>query len=215
MWNVGWDKIFKKYNWGKYPDLSIVRVLSKFSNLKNKKILEIGMGTAANFSFFSDKKLKIFGIDGSKIALKDAKKIIKKLKIKADITRGDINNLPYKNNYFDYVVDCECLYSNSKKDSKKILSEVNRVLKKNGYFFSKTFAKSSVGEGLFKKNKKHISSKARYIKKGYGVARISTLPEIKKLYSVDFEIKNIELEFRTYNYLKNSIKEWVLTCKKN
>ena len=35
MWNSGWDKIFKENEWGKYPDMSIVRFISK--KFYNKK----------------------------------------------------------------------------------------------------------------------------------------------------------------------------------
>ena len=214
MWNSGWDKIFKKYKWGKYPDLSLVRFLSKNLNLKNKRVLELGVGTGANLNFFIEKKLKVFGIDGSKVALKIANKNLKRKKKFIKLVQGDIIKLPYQNNFFDYIIDCECLYANSLKDTKKILSEVNRVLKKGGYFFSKTFAKNAVGNHFIRKNRKKKNLSVHFIKKGYGTFRISSLSEIKKIYSSNFKILNIELEIRTTNNMKDFIKEWVVISKK-
>lgn len=214
MWNSGWDKIFKKYKWGKYPDLSLVRFLSKNLNLKNKRVLELGVGTGANLNFFIEKKLKVFGIDGSKVALKIANKNFKRKKKFIKLVQGDIIKLPYQNNFFDYIIDCECLYANSLKDTKKILSEVNRVLKKGGYFFSKTFAKNTVGNHFIRKNRKKKNLNVHFIKKGYGTFRISSLSEIKKIYSSNFKILNIELEIRTTNNMKDFIKEWVVISKK-
>ncbi len=214
MWNSGWDKIFKKYKWGKYPDLSLVRFLSKNFNLKNKRVLELGVGTGANLNFFIEKKLKVFGIDGSKVALKIANKNLKRKKKFIKLVQGDIIKLPYQNNFFDYIIDCECLYANSLKDTKKILSEVNRVLKKGGYFFSKTFAKNTVGNHFIRKNRKKKNLNVHFIKKGYGTFRISSLSEIKKIYSSNFKILNIELEIRTTNNMKDFIKEWVVISKK-
>ena len=214
MWNSGWDKIFKKYKWGKYPDLSLVRFLSKKLNLKNKRVLELGVGTGANLNFFIEKKLKVFGIDGSKVALKIANKNFKRKKKFIKLVQGDIIKLPYQNNFFDYIIDCECLYANSLKDTKKILSEVNRVLKKGGYFFSKTFAKNTVGNHFIRKNRKKKNLNVHFIKKGYGTFRISSLSEIKKIYSSNFKILNIELEIRTTNNMKDFIKEWVVISKK-
>ena len=214
MWNSGWDKIFKKYKWGKYPDLSLVRFLSKNLNLKNKRVLELGVGTGANLNFFIEKKLKVFGIDGSKVALKIANKNLKRKKKFIKLVQGDIIKLPYQNNFFDYIIDCECLYANSLKDTKKILSEVNRVLKKGGYFFSKTFAKNAVGNHFIRKNRKKKNLSVHFIKKGYGTFRISSLSEIKKIYSSNFKILNIELEIRTANNMKDFIKEWVVISKK-
>ena len=214
MWNSGWDKIFKKYKWGKYPDLSLVRFLSKNLNLKNKRVLELGVGTGANLNFFIEKKLKVFGIDGSKVALKIANKNLKRKKKFIKLVQGDIIKLPYQNNFFDYIIDCECLYANSLKDTKKILSEVNRVLKKGGYFFSKTFAKNTVGNHFIRKNRRKKNLNVHFIKKGYGTFRISSLSEIKKIYSSNFKILNIELEIRTTNNMKDFIKEWVVISKK-
>ena len=214
MWNSGWDKIFKKYKWGKYPDLSLVRFLSKNLNLKNKRVLELCVGTGANLNFFIEKKLKVFGIDGSKVALKIANKNLKRKKKFIKLVQGDIIKLPYQNNFFDYIIDCECLYANSLKDTKKILSEVNRVLKKGGYFFSKTFAKNAVGNHFIRKNRKKKNLSVHFIKKGYGTFRISSLSEIKKIYSSNFKILNIELEIRTTNNMKDFIKEWVVISKK-
>ena len=214
MWNPGWDNIFKKYKWGKYPDLSIVRFLSKNLNLKNKKVLELGVGTGANLNFLIEKKLKVFGIDGSHVALKIAKKDLRKKKLIAHLVQGDINQLPYKDNFFDYVIDCECLYANSLQDTKNILFEINRVLKKGGFFFSKTFAKNSIGENLIKKKRKKFSLNSNCLKKGYGNFRITSLSEIKKIYSVNFKIINIDLEMRTTDNMKNLIKEWVVISKK-
>ena len=45
--------------------------------------------------------------------------------------------MPFRSNYFDCVVDCECIYSNSFSDSKIILKEIKRILKKKDPFFQR------------------------------------------------------------------------------
>ena len=77
MWNRGWDNIFKKNKWGKYPDMSVIRFIANKYKKKDKKrlkILEVGCGTGANLSFFIEEGFNTYGIDGSKVAIKLAKK---------------------------------------------------------------------------------------------------------------------------------------------
>ena len=54
---------------------------------------------------------------------------------KGEISVGNIITLPYTNNYFDAIIDIECLYANNIKNSKIAISEIYRTLKRGGYFF--------------------------------------------------------------------------------
>ena len=222
MWNSGWDKIFKENEWGKYPDMSIVRFISKkFYNKKKRKkisILEVGCGTGANLSFFAKEGFNTYGVDGSKIAIKIATKKLKKDNLKADLIVSDIKKLPYRSGVFDCVVDCECLYSNSFSETILILKEINRVLKKKGFFLSKTFAQGTYGDGngikLSNEKNTYVSISKGAFRKGYGIIRISTLKDIKNLYRKSFTIENIEYVHRSIKGMKKVIKEWVISMKK-
>ena len=219
MWNKGWDEIFSKKDWGRYPDLSVVRfILGKTRKKikKNKiKVLELGCGTGANLGFLAKEGFKTYGIDGSKVALKIAKKKLNKEKLQAKLYLGDVMDLSFfPNKFFDFVIDCECLYANSTKNTKIILKEINRVLKKKGNFFSKTFAKGTYGlKGGSLKNQKKIIKKGAF-HSGYGLIRLSSVSQIKSLYGKQFSIKSIEHELRTQNQQKNYIKEWILEMVK-
>lgn len=218
-WNSNWDKIFKKYKWGNYPSENLIRFTSSnFKNKKNKiKILEVGSGTGANLWFFSREKFITYGIDGSREALKIAKKKLKKENLKANLICGDILNLPYPNNYFDLIVDVECLYSNSLADTKIIINEIKRVLKPKGYFYSQSFSTNTDGykNGIQYKNEKltFTSINKGVLKKENGIIRYLDLKTIKKLYGV-LNIINIEKSTRTINFMKNKIEEWIIVCQK-
>jgi ubiquinone/menaquinone biosynthesis C-methylase UbiE len=60
--------------------------------------------------------------------------------LKANLLVGDIMELPFENNFFDCVLDVECLYANNWKNSSLIMREIYRVLKQNGLFYSRTFS---------------------------------------------------------------------------
>jgi len=222
MWNKGWDKVFKQNEWGKYPDMSVVRfVANNFYKKKERKkvsILEIGCGTGANLGFIAKEGFNCFGIDGSRVAINIAKNKLKREKLKSELKIGDIKKLPYKKNTFDCVIDCECLYSNSFADSLIILNEVKRVLKTKGLFFSKTFAKGTYGD----ENGPRLPNESNTYKfirkgsfhKGYGIIRISSLKDIKKLYGAKFKIININYVHRSIENMKKIIKEWAIILQK-
>ena len=222
MWNRGWDNIFKKNKWGKYPDMSVIRfIANRYKNKVKKKlkILEVGCGTGANLSFFIEEGFNTYGIDGSRIAIKLAKKKLKKEKKKSKLFVGDIQNMPFRSNFFDCVVDCECIYSNSFSDSKIILEEIKRILKKKGSFFSKTFANGTYGDKngvkLHGERNSYLKIKRGSFHKGYGLIRLSSLRDIKDLYGKLFKIQKIEFEYRTILNMKKKIKEWLISMTSN
>lgn len=220
MWNKGWDKLFQRKLWGKYPCEELVRYISKTFKKKNKtniKILELGCGTGANIFFLAKEGFSTYGIDGSKTALKFAEKYLISEKLKAKLSLGDIIKLPYKSNFFDCVIDIECLYSNLIEDTKKILIEVHRVLKKNAVFFSKTFATGISGQssGIPYAEEKFTFKKIPQspLYSDYGVIRLTDEKNIKNIYSLFDEI-NYDYIIRTQNSRKDFIKEWIIKAKK-
>lgn len=219
-WDKGWDSLFKKYKWGTYPNEHLVRFLKsdlKKPQKKNLKILEIGCGTGANFYLYNKEKLKIFAIDGSQNAIKFAKKQAKENDYIINFEIGDIEKLPYENSFFDYVVDVECLYSNDESSTRKILLEINRVLKNSGKFFSLSFGTKtsgySSGKKLKNENNTFTEVKSGALKSDYNLIRYMTKKDILDIYSC-FKIVSIDNSIWTKNNEKLKIQEWIIVCQK-
>ena len=212
-----WDKVFTESP-GKdlaYPDESLIRFVSQ--TLSNKiqkrkiKILEIGCGTGSNLWYLSKKGYSVYGIDSSKKAIFLSKARCKKEKVKCKIRFMDAAKLQFKDNFFDMVLDIECLYSNSYENTKLILDEIFRVLKKDGTFFSKTFA---TGMKYLKKNKNWYTSKKKLpLFSEHNLFRLTKESDIKKIYS-NFKNLNWEYLHRTVRNRKYVIKEWLIYGKK-
>lgn len=221
MWNKGWDRIFEGNEWGKYPPEELIRfIASNYYNVpkrKSVKILEVGSGTGANLWYFAKEGFDVTGIDGSKVGTKRAAERLKDENLKVKLIRGDIINLPFGNNKFDCVIDNECIYANSYRDSKRILSEIYRVLKPKGKFYSRTFMAGSSGDG---NGKKMDGEKNTYLeifdgpfRKGYGIIRFTSEDEICDLYG-DFNIESIDYLMRSKKNRRYDIKEWIIICSK-
>lgn len=92
---------------------------------KNLRLLDIACGNGQLLNE-AQKKVKVFGIDVSTIALQSAKNNV----AKAFLVNGSANALPFTDGYFDYVT---CLGSLEHFiDMDKALSEMRRVLKPGG-----------------------------------------------------------------------------------
>ncbi len=117
-------------------DDRFVTVSSYFEELIKKtrkekaKVLDIGVGDAVYERMISpevSKKSEFYGIDISKKQLERSKKFLKETKI-IDL---NIQELPYKNDFFDIVLVSEILEHLFQPDF--VLSEAIRTLKKDGY----------------------------------------------------------------------------------
>ena len=147
MWDKGWDKIFSKTEWGKYPSEELIRFISRNfyaePNRKDIRILEVGCGIGANLWFLAREGFNTFGIDGSQIAIEQAKSYLAGEGLVADIQKGDAMYLPYPDLTFDAVIDVECIYANSLVDSEKILNEVKDESEKLIIEMNEKFHKTS------------------------------------------------------------------------
>ena len=220
VWNSGWDKLFAEKEWGKYPPEELIRFIKRSfadQNTKDIKVLEVGCGTGANIWFLSREGFQVFGIDGSEVAIEQAKKRMKEEGLNADLAVGDILNLPYADNFFDCVLDIECIYANSYKDSELIMQEIKRVLVPDGLFFSKTFMSGTYGDGNGEKLQGEANTYLNIEKggfnQGYGIIRLTSEEEISKLYGV-FQVKNVDYIIRSDNNRAHEIKEWLIVCQK-
>ena len=104
------------------------------SNVKGKKILEVGCGGGQSSIALAKKGAMCTGIDISKEQLKFAEKLAKKEKVKVRFIKGNFQNLTnfFKPNSFDIVISAWAFqYS---PNLKKLFKEVWKVLKKDGLF---------------------------------------------------------------------------------
>jgi SAM-dependent methyltransferase len=217
-WDPIWEKVFSEQEWGRYPGESLIRFIAKnfYKTERNQiKLLEIGCGTGANIWFMSRENFSVFGIDGSKTAIKKAYDILKKDNLAAELTVGDINCLPYKDCFFDAVIDVECICCNRKEDSVRILGEINRVLKPSGYLYSRTFT-----EEMYVGRKNSNLSKFEYTEisdgplQGKGFVRLIDKLTIPELYGKLFNVVSIDKLEATHNNNELRTSEWIIISQK-
>ncbi len=134
-----------------YPHEALIRFLAckylKIPRLDRQAIciLEVGCGSGANLWMLAKEGFDAYGIDNSTAILESARRHLnEKWGVEADLRNGSFSHLPYDDEYFDAVVDVACLQQSNIKDSRLVLSEIERVLKPWGLFFSYRLSDNSV-----------------------------------------------------------------------
>ena len=118
-------EIFDEYS---KADFALIK---KNVQLKPKMdFLEIGCGRARVSVMLARLGLNVIGIDISPEAITLAKKIFKKNNLKGSFVCGDIENLPFSSNKFDFVFGGGVL--EHVENTQKAFDEVFRVLRKKG-----------------------------------------------------------------------------------
>jgi len=107
--------------------------LIKKYNLRVANILDIGCSLGQFTYQLIPLSSNIIGIDISKEAILKAKKKYSKYK-NPKFKIGSLPNLSYSNNKFNLVICLEVLYYLDKYERIKALNEINRILKKQGFF---------------------------------------------------------------------------------
>lgn len=130
-----WNKIAKPWKTYVVKKIPIVEeFLKKASSLsKNNetiKIVDLGCGSGRNI--IPIKEIEYYGVDFSEAQLKYAKQYSVKNKVKAKFFKSKIDNMPFKDNFFDYglfIGSLHCLETEKKR--LESLREFFRVLKPN------------------------------------------------------------------------------------
>jgi len=157
-----WNK-FNKKQFSKATSLFAGRLMINGFDLswfKGKKCLDAGCGSGRYIKAMLDLGAKeVVGID---LDIKIARKNIKSKKVK--LIKGDIRKIPYKDEYFDFVC-CNGVLHHT-KNPKKIINELSRVLKKDGFLFLYVFDKKTQDWELI--------DELRKVCKKFKVKRVST-----------------------------------------
>ncbi len=102
-------------------------------NLKSKKILDIGSGKGDFLIYLTKNNYSIIGLEKNLDYIKITQEKAKKNNLNINLVQGEAENLPFKNNYFDFI-NCNEITEHI-NNPKKLLAECCRVLKNNGQMY--------------------------------------------------------------------------------
>lgn len=211
-----------------YPNEELLRFMGTnffskvdFLKRKNIKVLEMGCGSCSNLWMIAKEGFDSYGIDISKKAIELGGAMLDRWGVKADLTVGDMIKLPYRDNFFNVVVDVFSAYCLDLKKFDSCLNEMKRVLKTGGIFFSYAPSINSDAFKNYKPAKKidihtlnGIKRKGSpYFGNNYPFRFTDPLQYKKILEEKGFKISYLETVSRTYHYM-NEIFEFVVIVGK-
>lgn len=118
-------RIFK----GAYPRLNFDK-----KSFQNKKICDLGCGDGRNLVLLSQCGFDVYGMEISEDIMKKVRYDMDDLNINAEIRCGTNDNIPYENDFFDFLLSWNsCYYMGENRDLDVYVEEFARCLKSDGY----------------------------------------------------------------------------------
>ena len=113
---------------GRYPRLNLNE-----GRYKGSKILDIGFGDCRNMPLLNNCGFRVYGIEISQEIIDIAKDKLQRLQISATLEIGSNANIPFQNEFFDYLLACHsCYYVDEGSSFENNLAEFARVLRPDG-----------------------------------------------------------------------------------
>jgi SAM-dependent methyltransferase len=114
----------------------IPRLAELLRGQRASKILDFGCGTGRHIMYFAKQGFEVYGFDASEIAIERAKVILTGENLSAHLGVGDMTKpLPYDNEFFDGVLALRVIHHTYLDNIKRIVKEIERVLKGRGFLF--------------------------------------------------------------------------------
>lgn len=132
-----WEKIFQKK--GKFftePHEEMDMVIQTLKKQGVKKILDLGSGSGRHVIYLARNGFSVYGLDNSVSGLDITKKWLKEEGFNAELVEQEMtDNFPWEDNFFDAVISIQVIHHADIATIKRIISEVERVTKQNGFIF--------------------------------------------------------------------------------
>ncbi|WP_158658011.1 class I SAM-dependent methyltransferase [Agarilytica rhodophyticola] len=220
-----WEKHHSQRSWGKYPEIDLVKtVMREFKNKDRSavSVLELGCGAGANLSFFLCEGFQTYGIDGSPSAINNADKNLSLIKSSQQkkgtpfyfLSVGDFKSLPYESEMFTIVVDNLSIYANNSETIDDAYKEAFRVLKPNGFMYSRVWGNNTTGSKTGEMIDIH-TSKAPLLGpcQGMGTSHFFSRDELLEHFS-QFSSKTIKRITEENTSDDIYTEEWIVWAKK-
>lgn len=117
---------------------------NKWLSLGYKNVLDLGAGLGRHSILFAKQGFNVSAIDLSDYGMNNLREWADKENLNIDIKTGDMMALPYAGNSFDCVFSYHVISHTDSAGAKKVISEMERVLRKGGEIYTSMCSKDSL-----------------------------------------------------------------------
>jgi len=193
-WN--WDLSIAP--WWEEPAAEVYPLLFKWNKMGFKKFLDLGCGIGRHSIFFANNGFEVDAFDLGEEGVRKLDKLAKEKGLPIRSKVSDMLSLPYEDNQFDCLVAYHVIYHSDDDGIKKVISEIKRVLKKDGEAYV-TF-NSQNSDSYKDLDNKHITENTIVKEKGHeaGIPHYYAKKENVENLLKDFEI--LEFSYKEEYY---------------
>ena len=139
-----WENLYSQGHSQRYPWDAVVsfvfRNYPKHKSRQEVKILEVGCGSGGNLWFAAREGFSVSGIDSSPSAIAYAQNRFNEDNLTGDFQIGSFSQLPFKDDFFDLVIDRGAITCCGFSVANQAVSEIRRVLQIEGKFFCNPYS---------------------------------------------------------------------------
>lgn len=131
-WN--WDMVIKDSHeeYWQEPATESYYLINRWLSQGKRDFLDLGCGLGRHTIQFAKAGFNTSGFDLSEISIKRTEEYAKRAGVKVDLLVGDMLNLPYSDDSFDCIYCRNVISHTDTAGMRKIVSELKRVLRKDG-----------------------------------------------------------------------------------
>lgn len=144
----GWDWNIVKNDFKKVwttPSIESFYLVNRWKELGFSEFLDLGCGMGRHSILFGLNNFIVHCFDISEEALNKTKEWAEREKLSFEYKQGDMLELPYDNNSIDCILCRNVISHTDTEGIKKVISELNRVLKKDGECYLTLCSKDTWG----------------------------------------------------------------------
>lgn len=132
-WDYRWSSEQGRADWIA-PENDVRLIVPELKKRGAVNLLDLGCGIGRHYLFLASQGFKVFGADASPNALELTKQAALEAGLAVDIRHSLMTDLPYENEFFDYVLAWNVIYHGTPDVVNRTLSEIHRVLRPHGVF---------------------------------------------------------------------------------
>ena len=129
-----WKKSDSLRSWSVADD-EVRGLIPRLRKEKRSRVLDLGFGLGRHVVLFVGEGFETSGIEPAASGYRHCSRWLKSQSLEADIRQGDMLQLPFGDEEFDFVLCYNVIYHATLGDMESALREIHRVLRKTGLLF--------------------------------------------------------------------------------
>jgi len=129
-----WDELLQQEHFqGQEPYAGVVAFADRLEADGARRVLDLGCGHGRHVLYLVHRGFAVCGLDASSAGLDSVRVRLDQLNLSAELTQGDMTELPYDDADFDAVVSTFVIYHGTLATLQQAIAEFHRVLRPGGW----------------------------------------------------------------------------------